>query len=169
MINAISSFYQAGQIRKAGQIYSELRKRFPHKDFDVPLITFVRKRITEKMSNIVIKDATELILMTLREAYFRYAVRDDDQAAGSEAWAMEIYRIYQKEFGDYEVLRVDLPGFELLRFLAFNDFMIDPFYPQYLRAGLLGRIKIERPDLFEKLQKQRDIFIEKVQEAQTNQ
>ena len=105
--------------------------------------------------------------MSLREAYFRYAVHDDDQAAGREAWAKDIYRIYQKEFGDDEVRRVDLPGFEMLRFLAFNDFMIDPFYPEYLRAGLLGRIEVERPDLFEKLRKQRELFIEKVQEAQT--
>ena len=109
--------------------------------------------------------------MSLREAYFRYAVHDDDEAGGREKWAKEIFNIYQKIFHDdleEEILRVDLPDFEMLRYLAFLGFMNDPYYPDYLRRSLLGRIQLERPELFEKLQNQEGLLIEQSQEAPSN-
>ena len=166
LINAVASFYQAGRIKKANQIYKELRKCFDHEDFQVPLKTFVRKRMTEELRDITIKDATELILFSLREAYFQYALHEDDLAAGNEAWAKEVYNIYQKQFGEETVRRVDLPGFEMLRYLGLVSFVNDRYYPEYLRNSLFGRIELEKPELLEKLKKQAEIFEQEVQKAQ---
>ena len=41
--------------------------------------------------------------------------------------------------------------FRLMRYLALRDFLNDAQYPPNLRGNLLGRIKIERPKLFEQL------------------
>ncbi len=120
------------------------------------------------MKSITINDATELILMSLREAYFRYAVHDDDEAYGRESWAKEVYNIYEKEYGEEDVLRVDLPSFEMMRYLGFIGFMNDNYYPQNLRRSLLSRIEVERPELVEKLKNQDTVFNEKVQEASEN-
>ncbi len=49
------------------------------------------------------------------------------------------------------------------------NFVNDPFYPQYLRTRLLERVKIERPELFEKLRKQEDIFIDNIQKTEQPQ
>jgi len=165
LINAVGMFYQGGHIKKAGEIYLKLRKRFPRKEFNVPLKTFVRKRVAEEIKDITINDATELILMSLREAYFRYAVHADDEAYGRESWAKEVYDIYKKEYSEELVLRVDLPSFEMMRYLSFMGFMNDNYYPHNLRRSLLSRIEVERPGLVEKLKNQEAVFNEKVQEA----
>ncbi len=165
LINAVGMFYQGGHIKKAGEIYLKLRKRFPREEFNVPVKIFVRKRIAEEMKSITINDATELILMSLREAYFRYAVHDDDEAYGREGWAKEVYNIYVKEYSEEDVLRVDLPSFEMMRYLGFIGFMNDNYYPQNLRRNLLSRMEVERPGFIEELKKQDAVFIEKTQQA----
>jgi len=165
LVNAVAMFYQGGHIKKAGQIYLKLRKRFPRAEFNVPLKTFVRKRVAEEIKDITINDATELILMSLREAYFRYAVHADDEAYGRESWAKEVYDIYKKEYSEELVLRVDLPSFEMMRYLSFMGFINDNYYPQNLRRSLLSRIEVERPELIEKLKNQEEVFNKKVQEA----
>ncbi len=164
LVNAMLSFYQMGRKGKAMQIYNLLRKEHYRKEFDVPLITFVKKRMAEEMQNIEITNARELILISLQEAYFRYAVHDDDEAAGLESWAKMVYGLYEKEYGDMSVLRLNLPSFEMLRYLGLSDFISNTFYPEYMRGSLLNRIKIEKPELIEKLRKQEEIFIEKEKE-----
>jgi len=161
--NAVLSFYQVGQRKKAGEIYNELRKRYPRDEFKDDMHTWARKRILSEIKEIKIKDATELIVLSLRDAYFSYAVHEDDEAFGKEQWAKEVFTIYQAKYSDEEWRRLDLPDFEMLRFVAFLDFLRDRFYPEHLRNALLARIKVERPDLFEKLQKQKDLFIQKSQ------
>lgn len=167
LINSVWSFYQAGHIAKAAQIYQLLRRRHstgPHAgDFSAPLSTFVRKRMVEELKNIGNTDAVEQILMSLREGFFQYAVHEDEEALAREKWAKEIYDLYQKQMGIDEPYRMGLPSFDRIKFEAFIGFMNDPFYPPEMRARLLGRIKLERPDLFEQLTKQKDIFIQKTQ------
>ena len=170
LINAVSTFYQAGQTAKAGKIYNNLRTAYPREEFKVPLLTFVKRRLKEELSAISIKDATEMIIMSLREAYFRYAVHDDDQAFGREKFAKEVYAVYQAEFGgleygEAEVERSAMPAFDVLKYRAFVDFLNDPFYPEEMRNRLVGRMEVERPDILEKLQLQHEIFIKKAQEA----
>ena len=44
------------------------------------------------------------------------------------------------------------------------DFLNDPQYPVSLRQGLIGRIRIERPELAEQLAKQEEELIQQSEE-----
>jgi hypothetical protein len=55
------------------------------------------------------------------------------------------------------------------RYQAFAGFLNDPMYPEEMRSSLIGRIQVERPDLFEKLRKQEIEFIEQIQKQRENQ
>jgi hypothetical protein len=149
LINAILTFYQGGQHAKAASILAELRRRYPREEYNIPLISFVRRRIAEELDRPGGKDATELIDMALREAYFRFAVRDDNEAAGREQWAREIHDYYQREMADGT--RTALPDFDIMRYAALAGFWEDPFYPADIKMRLIGRMKLERPELLNKL------------------
>ncbi len=144
--NAIFLFYQTGHISEAQKIYSQLRKLYPLEEFKVPLAVFARNRFREELEGLGIFDAQEQIVALLRESYFRYALRDDDAASGSEKLAQEVWERYQQEYPDE--YRVDLAKLPVLRYLALLDFLNDEQYPPNLRLNLLGRIKIERPELY---------------------
>jgi hypothetical protein len=166
LINAVEMFYRAGHRVKAAQIYAQLRRRYATPEdrrFDIPLISFVRRRVAEELDSVGGKDATELIIMTLVEAYFRFAVHDDDEAAGLERWAQDVHDLYETETADGT--RTGLPPFGLLRYMALRAFMEDPFYPDHLKLRLMGRIKVERPDIFDKLMKQEEAFQKVFEEA----
>jgi hypothetical protein len=148
--NAVLLFYQAGHRPMAQRIYNEMRKLYPLEEFKSPAVeTYVKKRFDEELENIAITDAREMIVAMLSEAYFRYAVRDDDEAAGRETMAKEIWDYYQSKYSDEN--RIDLPDFKLLRYLALQDFLEDWLYPPNLRLSLLARIEIEKPELAEQL------------------
>jgi hypothetical protein len=166
--NAVLTFYQAGSYeedahrRQAQRIYDQLRQDYPLiKDFEVPLVIYVKKRLGEEIKTLGIFNAREMILMLLREAYFRYAVHDDDEAFVREKMAEEAYEIYKEKFRG--VPRVDLLEFPQLRYLALLDFLDDRQYPLNLRRNLLGRIQIERPDLYKKLMQQKEILNKQTQ------
>ncbi len=159
--NAVLSFYQAGHRRQAQKIYNQLRKLYPLDEFKDPdVVVFARNRLREELRTIGVNNAKEIILMMLRESYFRYAMRDDDEAAGLENMAKEAYDIYYKSI-DPEA-RIALPDFKLLRYLALFDFLNDQQYPRNFRRNLLGRIKIEKPDLFEQLMQQEQEILKKL-------
>ncbi len=169
--NAILSFYQAGSYdedahrRQAQKIYDQLRQSYPDiEDFKDPLVVFVRKRLSEEIETLGIFNAREIILMLLREAYFRYAVHDDNEAFAREKWAEEAFKIYKEKFGDVE--RVKLLEFPQMRYLALQDFRYDWQYPPNLRRNLLGRIKIERPDLYKKLELEEEKLLKQKQQPQ---
>lgn len=170
LINAVALFYQAGHIAKAAQIYKLLRQRHstgPHAgDFSDPLITFVRKRMVEELKAVGGKDATEQIIMSLREGFFQYAVHEDEKAFARESWAREIHELYQKQMGIDEPYRVGLMSFDRMKYIAFVGFMTDPLYPEEMRNRLLGRIKLERPDLFEKLTQEGGLLMEEYRRQQ---
>ena len=148
--NAVLNFYQAGHRRQAQQIYNQMRELYPLDEFKSSSVEeYVKMRLQEEIKDLVIFDAKETILLMLREAYFRYAIRDDDEAFGRERMAEQIWDYYQSK---YEATnRIDLPDFRVMRYLALRDFLNDGQYPPNLRGNLLGRIKIERPKLFEQL------------------
>ena len=158
--NAVLSFYQAGHRRQAQKIYNQLRKLYPRDEFKVPLVVFARNRLREELRTIGVNNAKEIVQMMLRESYFRYAMRDDDEAAGLENMAKEAYDLYYKSI-DPEA-RIALPDFKLLRYLALIDFLNDQQYPPNLRRNLLGRVKIERPGLFEQLVRQEEEVLKKI-------
>jgi hypothetical protein len=148
--NALLSFYQSGHKRQAQNIYNQLRKLYPSEEFKVPLVVFARQRMLGELETIGINDAKEQIISLLRESYFRYALRDDNEAAGREKLAEEVWNLYQSKYKDEN--RIDLPDFRLLRYFALLDFLNDQRYPPNLRSSLLGRIRIERPELFKQLE-----------------
>jgi hypothetical protein len=149
--NAVLSFYQAGHKRRAQRMYSQMRKLYPLEQFESPIVDdYVRRRFAEELESIGLNDAKEMVVMMLRESYFRYAIRDDNEAFGREKLATEVWNLYQSKYIDEN--RIDLPDFKLLRYFALVDFLNDQQYPPNLRGNLLGRIKIERPELFKQLE-----------------
>ena len=150
LVNALLLFYQAGHARQAQKIYNELRRLYPREDFKVPLVAFARNRFLEELRSIGLRDATEMIHVLLREGYFRYAMRDDDEAAGREKMANDVHRHYQTSYRDEN--RIDLPDFRLLRYSALMDFLNDRQYPVNLRRSLIARIRIEKPRLAEQFE-----------------
>jgi len=164
MLNAIFSFYQAGHIPQARKIYNQMRKLYPEKRFNIPLVQFVKNRMKEELKSITINNAKEMVVMMLRESYFRYAVHDDDNAFSREEWAKQVYTRYQTMYKDEN--RINLPPLELLRYFALFDFLSDREYPENLRLNLLARIQNERPELFEKLQQQEEVLRKQYEQPQ---
>jgi hypothetical protein len=148
LTNAVFAFYQAGHKQQAQKIYDQVRTLYPREDFKDPSVeNYVRLYLREVLTNMTINNVNEMVLMMLREGYFRYAVRDDDEAYAREQMAEEIYRTYQAQYGDEQ--RMKLPDFKIMRYNAINDFFNDEQYPVTMRQNLLARIKIERPQLAE--------------------
>ena len=167
LINAVATFYQVGRRAKAAQIFAELKKRYPRPEFEVPFFQFVKARLAEELRSIGGKDATEMIDSSLQQAYFNYAVHNDNDAAGLESWAKQIYDAYQKEYADG--FRTALPPFDLIRYLSLTGFMASEFYPQHLKERLFARIRIEKPELYDKLAKQEEIFQKMINQQQLQQ
>jgi len=92
-----------------------------------------------------------MITMMLRDSYYLYAIRDDDGSFDSEKMAEQVWNYYMVKHDDPE-FRINLPTLQQFRYFALTDFLNDQLYPPYLRQTLLGRIKIEKPDLFKKLE-----------------
>ncbi|MHC4076068.1 MAG: hypothetical protein ACYSRZ_06600 [Planctomycetota bacterium] len=161
--NAVLSFYQAGHIPQAQGIYERLRKLYPRDEFKVPLVIYVKNRFREEVATLDMIDVKEMVQMILRESYFRYALRDDDEAYNSEKFAKEIYDYYQTSHSDEN--RINLPDFKLIRYFALIDFFNDRQYPPVLRSSLLRRIEIERPALAEQLKQQEKKVIEQSQQS----
>lgn len=148
--NALLSFYQSGHERYAQKIYDELRLLYPLPEFQVPLVEYARKRMLEELENIGIIDAKEQIISVLQESYYLYAIRDDDAAFGRESLAEQIHHHYQAMYPDEN--RIDLPDLKLLKYLALMDFLNGGQFSPYLKSTLLGRIEVERPELFKQLE-----------------
>jgi hypothetical protein len=147
--NALVMFYQAGNKKQAQKIYNFLHNRFPYRpEFSDPSVEiFVRDYIKENLQNLTISKATDMMMMMLSEAYFRYAVRDDDEAFAREKMAEDTYKLYNEKFSDEQ--RLHIPEFKVLRYNALQDFLSDRQYPVVMRQNLIGRIKVERPELAE--------------------
>jgi hypothetical protein len=164
LINAIFSFYQAGHIKQAQKIFDRMRELYPRDDFNVPLVIFVRNRLREELRSLSYRDATEIVVMMLRESYFRYALHDDNEAFGREKMAKEVYDHYQTPPLDEH--RIDLPDFTLLRYFALMDFLNDQQYPPNMRLALHNRIRIERPELAKQLERQEEDLLKQQSEQQ---
>jgi hypothetical protein len=116
-----------------------------------------------------IDDAREMIILMLQEAYYHYAVGNDDEAFGREWMAMEMYDYYQKEYGDEGFDRIVLPDFNVLRYVGISSFLNDLRYPDYVRQNMIGRIQIERPELYKQLEKQDEYFRQEMEKQESTQ
>jgi hypothetical protein len=61
---------------------------------------------------------------------------------------------------------VDLPSFDMLRYMALRDFLGDPYYPMIMKQGLMNRIEVERPDLIEKIKGSEVEFMDRMKKKQ---
>lgn len=151
---AVLLSYQSGHVQKAGKIYNKLRRLYMGPELKVPVAVFVRNEMLDTLSDAGITDVQQQVASILNEGYFRYAVHDDDEAYGREKLAREIYDHYQQSlFDSIEIQRVGLPSFSVIKAQAIVSFMSDPMFPAYLKRNLQGRISVERPDLYEELQR----------------
>jgi hypothetical protein len=149
--NAVLSFYQAGHKGQAQKILNQLKKLYPLPEFKVPLVVFARRRLLEELESIGINDAKEQITLLLRESYYLYAIRDDDAAFNNEKMAEEVWNYYLVKHDDPE-FRINLPTLPQFRYFGLIDFLNDQQYHPDLRKNLLGRIRIEKPELFKQLE-----------------
>ena len=133
-------------------------------DFSVSLEQYVNDRFLEELDSIGINDAREQIIFLLMEGYRLYAIRDDDGAAGREAMAQQVYDFYNKQHEPE--FRVDLPPMRELRYFAFGQFFYSGAYPPYILDGLMRRIEVEKPELFEELQQTDAEFRQRAEELQ---
>ncbi|MHC4624259.1 MAG: hypothetical protein ACYS4W_10195 [Planctomycetota bacterium] len=161
--NAVFSFYQAGNKRKAQEIYDQMRQMYPLEEFKVPLGVFARDRFIEELKALQIFNAREIVQMLLRQSYFLYAIRDDDGAFGTENLAREVYEHYMSAMD--EQYRIDLPELPVLKYLALIDFLTDRQFPPAMRVALRNRIEIERPALFKELMQQEEEQRKKSQQS----
>ena len=169
---AVLLFYQAGHMKKATDIYNTLRKEYSgDKDVNLPLADYARARLIEELKDIGINDAREIITLMLQEGFYHYAVGDDDEAFSREKMAQEIYDHYQRQYTGEGVDRVELPDFNVMKYIGITGFLNDQQYPDYVRQNLLERIQVQRPQLYEQLNKQHELFMQEMQkqESQSNQ
>ncbi len=159
--NALFSFYQAGHRDYAEKIYKQIAQLYPSEETKAPITIYVKKRLVEELRNITITNAEEIVLTMLRESYFRYAVRDDEMAQSLEQMAKEIHDTYEAAYPDDQ--RIPLPDFKLSRYMALIDFLNDQQYPLNMRLNLRARIRIERPDLAEQLERQEEQMLKQSQ------
>ncbi len=150
--NAVNTFYYAGHRRYAQKIYDQLRQLYPLEEFKNPIVeSYVKKRFEEELESIGINDAKEMITSMLRKSYYLYAIRDDDEAFNNEKVAEQVWDYYMVKHDDPE-FRINLPTLSQFRYFGLIDFLNDQQYPPYLRQNLLGRIRLEKPELFKQLE-----------------
>ncbi len=147
--DAVLSFYQSGHRREAGRLFNQMKKLYPQKQFDVSLGVFVKERFREELKTLDVINAIGLISSTLRESYFLYALRDDDESAIRDRVAKEIFDFYIEQWPPAN--RIKMPEIPRLRYMALRDFLLDRRYPEALRRSLMGRMRIERPELYNDL------------------
>ena len=174
--NAIMSMYQSGHKVQAARVYQELRRLYPLDDFGKVreeykknFRDFIVYRMKKEMDGMGLDDATEAIVLGLREAYFLYAMHNDNEAAAQEDVAEQFYNLYKADIGGDVPDRLGLPKMDMLRYAAFRDFWADPQYPESLKMALAGRIQVEKPELFERLQKQEIWWQEQIRRMQQQQ
>lgn len=161
--NALFTFYQAGHKKQARNIFNQLRRLYPRKQYNKSLEAYVRARLIEEIKGKDVYDFRELLQAMLRESYFFYAMRDDRKCYNREEMAKQLYDYYKQEVDP--TFRIDLPEMPRIRYLALLDFLNDSQYPPSLREQLLKRIKIERPDLYERFTQQEEKLRKEIEKA----
>ena len=115
-----------------------MRKLYPLPEFDVSLQQYATNRLFEELQSLGKTDAVEQITAILKDAWYYYAIQDDDTVAGREKQARDIYDYYQSQ---NEEVRVRLPDFDELKFASMQDFRTDTQFPEYIRENMfLGRL-----------------------------
>ncbi len=168
--NSFLTFYQTGHRKQAVELYGQLRRYFPAEELKDSVDTYARDLFKQELVDIGINNIRGIVQGILQEAYFYYAMRDDDQAAINEKLAKDAYDLYFQmrvtPGNTVEQNRLGLPEFNALKYFAIVDFFNDYQYPDILKENLLRRIEIEKPDLYQEILKQRKIAEEEAAQSQ---
>jgi hypothetical protein len=119
------------------------------------------------LDSIAIHDAREMIAALLTQGYYYYAIRNDDMASREEDIAEQVFDYYMNKYQPEN--RIDLPEMPVLKYIAVTQFFRDGAYPLYVRQGLLTRIEIERPELYEQFERVAEDIRRRMEEAQQTQ
>jgi hypothetical protein len=164
--NAVFAFYQSGHTRQAQKIYDRLRQQYSRPEFSSPSVdVYVKQLLGEEIKEITAAKADQMVTTMLREAYFRYAMREDDEAFAREKLAEELHDAFNEHFKDDP--RLMLPDFKVMRYVSLLDFFNDEMYPPVMRQNLLARIRIERPGLAEQLSQIEQQMQQQLQQQQS--
>ena len=166
--NSFLTFYQTGHRKQAVELYGQLRNYFPAEELKDSVDSYAREQFKQELVDIGINNIRGIVQGILQEAYFYYAMRDDDQAAVNEKLAREAYDLYFQmrvtKGSEIEQKRLGLPEFSRLKYFALVDFFSDYQYPDILKENLYRRIEIEKPDLYKELEEQRQQVIKENQQ-----
>ena len=147
--DAVFLFYQSGHRQEAEEIYDYMRKLYPLPEFNVSLQQYARNRLFEELQTLGITSATKQITAILKDAWYYYAIGDDDAVAGREKDARDIYDYYQSQ---QEGPRTDLPDFSELKLSSMQDFRTDTLFSEYIRVNMfLGRLYNDDRKIFDLL------------------
>ena len=166
--NAVIDFYLAGHEQYARGIYKKLGELYPRKEFSVDFPVYLRSSLREQLQQLGLTEARRIIQGLLQNAYFYYAMRDDDEAYRREQMAAEVHKQYLELFRD-EQHRVGLQSLSRMKYFAVMDFINDQRFPESLRNSLKARIRLERPELSEMLEKEESKFMQEQTPAEPNQ
>ena len=172
--NAALYFYQAGHQKKAVQVYKRLQRDhlydpsgYKRQEYTVPFMTFLDNRLKSELEGVGPRDAIEYIVSVMQEGFYLYAIHQDKDSQVRQELAQRIYDLYMKDKTDpVERQRMGLPAMEFITYQAFIRFLDDTLYPDYIRQGLANRIRLEQPEVFEKLQKEHNKLLEQLKQQQ---
>jgi hypothetical protein len=149
--SGIVNLYLAGHTKPARELLGQNRRRYPEREiFHPELEEFIRNEMKEAIEDISPKDASDYIDSMLRDAYFRYALRDDENATVREKLAEQVLDRFRKDYSK-EQHRLNLPEFSNMRWLALKDFMSDPQVAPPVKGFLLQRLKVENPSMYDRV------------------
>ncbi|MBN1436695.1 MAG: hypothetical protein JW936_06450 [Sedimentisphaerales bacterium] len=150
--SGITNLYLAGHEALARYYYRELRQRRPDaEETQGTLVDFVRARMRQEAEQIGPKGASDYINSLLRESFARYALLDDENAMIREQWAAQIHDLFEAEFTDEQGDRIVLLDMDELRWIALQDFFADPMTDPAFKGALLERMRIEAPQMYERV------------------
>ncbi len=94
---AIAMYYQYGRTDMARKYWKILNKLYPNKEYKIGMQAYIYKYIREDLQSMGLADANSTVMMFLMQAYTRYALGDDYEAAALKKWAKMVYDAYMKD------------------------------------------------------------------------
>ncbi len=149
--SGIMSFYLAGYKTWAQKYLNYLRERFADQaEFKVDLEAFVAEEMRRVVQDAAPKNVNDMINSFLRESYYLYAIGNDDLASANERHAERLHKLCRMRFAESGE-RLYLPDFPDMRWLGMKNFLLDTVVGSEVKELLLGRLKREQPETYEKV------------------
>lgn len=112
---ALLILYTHHRMAEAYNVFEDLQKRYPSSEYAQGIDSVVFHRMTEFLSSIDQREATDIILGACSQSWFWLAMGDEDQAIGNQQLARTVWREYMKTRNTAELKeRTGLEPFEVL-------------------------------------------------------